>query len=222
MRRAVVLLLLLVAACDPSAAPVVVTLGDSVAAGASCGCQPFPALYASSQHAANVNLAKSGATAADVRAAVPTEKSVFASATEVVIMIGANDMADDFEDPSKYPTVATGVQDDVESTIEAIEAIHRTRVVVLGYWNVVLDGKVAASTYGADEVSDSESATAVINEALQTAATKTGATYISTDAAFHGADGSGDPTNLLASDGDHPNAAGQKAIAALIPPLPGN
>ncbi|SNY61033.1 SGNH/GDSL hydrolase family protein [Paractinoplanes atraurantiacus] len=220
MRRAAVLLLLLLAACDPSAAPVVVTLGDSVAAGASCACQPFPALYASSQHATNVNLARSGATAADVRAAVPAEKAVFASATEVVIMIGANDMAGDFDDPSKYPAVATGVQDDVESTIKAIEAVHRTRVVVLGYWNVVLDGKVAAKTYGADKVSDSESATAVVNKALQTAATQTGSTYIPTDAAFHGPDGSNDPTTLLAPDGDHPNAAGQRAIAALIPPLP--
>ncbi|MEU8817433.1 SGNH/GDSL hydrolase family protein [Actinoplanes sp. NPDC048796] len=222
MRRAAVLLLLLLAACDAPAAPVVVTLGDSVAAGAACGCQPFPALYASSQHATNVNLARSGATAADVRAGLSAQKTVFASAAEVVIMIGANDMAGDFDDPSKYAPVAAGVQDDVEATIDAIEAIHRTRVVVLGYWNVVLDGKVAAKTYGAGEVSDSESATAAVNRALRAAATQTGATYVPTDTAFHGPDGSQDPTELLASDGDHPNAAGQAAIAALIPPLPEN
>ena len=48
----------------------------------------------------------------------------------------------------------------------------------------------------------------------------TGATYISTLPAFHGQDGTRDPTNLLAPDGDHPNAAGHAAIAALLPALP--
>ena len=72
MRRAAVLLsLLLLTACSSPRAsggdplmPTVVTLGDSVPAGAACGCDPFPTLYARAQHAVDVNLAERGSTAA--------------------------------------------------------------------------------------------------------------------------------------------------------------
>jgi len=93
-------------------------------------------------------------------------------------------------------------------------------VVVLGYWNVVLDGRVGATEYGPDEARAAADATTRVNDALRDAAAATGATYVPTLAAFHGDDGTLDPTRLLAADGDHPNAAGHAAIAALIPPLP--
>ncbi|GAA0463988.1 hypothetical protein Ade02nite_30850 [Paractinoplanes deccanensis] len=218
-RAAAVLLLLCLGACAPST-PTVVTLGDSVPAGAACACRPFPQLYAAAQHARNVNLARSGATAADVLSQVDGERPVLTSATEVIIMIGANDMAGDFRQPARYATVAAGVRDDVASTVAAIERIHRVRVVLLGYWNVVLDGQVAEKQYGTAAVRDSVAATAAVNDALRAAAQRTGAVYVPTGAAFHGPDGTRDPTGLLAADGDHPNAAGQAAIAALIPPLP--
>lgn len=198
---------------------VVVTLGDSVAAGAACGCTPFPALYARAQHATDVTRATGGATATDVRAALPAERADLSSAAEVVIMIGANDMADVFGHPSRYTAVADGVQDDVTATITTIEQLHRIPVVVLGYWNVVQDGRVGAAAYGADGMRDAARATDLVNHALQAAATRTGATYVPTAPAFHGDDGSHDPTGLLAPDGDHPDAAGHEAIAALIPPL---
>jgi acyl-CoA thioesterase-1 len=213
------LALLGLSACAPATTPTVVTLGDSVAAGAACGCAPFPDLYASGQHAKNVDLATSGATAAEVRATVPTQRAILAGAAEVVIMIGANDIAGDFDDPAKYAPVASAVESDVAATISTIEAIHRVPVVVLGYWNVVLDGKVAAAQYGPAGMRAAAAATEVVNNALQAAAVRTRATYVPTEAAFPGDDGTHDPTGLLAADGDHPNAAGQAAIAALIPPL---
>ncbi|WP_249997696.1 SGNH/GDSL hydrolase family protein [Actinoplanes sp. M2I2] len=227
MRRLAVLVAVLLlggcAAAAPSSSPArppeVLTLGDSVAAGSACGCSPFPALYARAQHATDVNLARSGATAADVRAAVPAERSQVASAAEVVIMIGANDMAAVFGHPAQYATVAAGVDDDVTATVTAIEQLHRVPVILLGYWNVVQDGQVGAAQYGADGVRDAARATALVNQALRDAATRTGATFVPTEPAFHGDDGSHDPTGLLAPDGDHPNAAGQAAIAALLPPL---
>ena len=89
-----------------------------------------------------------------------------------------------------------------------------------GYWNVVLDGRVGAEQYGPDGVRAAAEATRYANDALRVAARQTGARYVPTEAAFHGDDGGRDPTGLLAPDGDHPNAAGHAAIAALIPPLP--
>ena len=203
--------------------PSVVTLGDSVAAGAECDCDPFPARYAKNQHAIDVNLAESGATAADVRAQLPENSAVLSHAAEVLIMIGANDVADTIDDPSSYPAAAAGVRADVAAAIADIEKSHSVPVIVLGYWNVVLDGEVAEKTYGPSGVRDATQATNKINSALAAAAsTSPQVEYISTDPAFHGQSGTQDPTDLLASDGDHPNAAGQEAIAALLPSLASN
>jgi lysophospholipase L1-like esterase len=205
----------------PAGTPSVVTLGDSVAAGAVCDCDPFPALYAKGQHAVDVNLAESGETASDMRDQLPGDLGAVSQAAEVLIMIGANDVADTIDDPSTYPAAATSVQNDVTATIADIEKTHTVPVIVLGYWNVVLDGQVGQQTYGPDGVRAAAQATSMINNALQAAAsTNADAEYISTDPAFHGVDGNHDPTDLLASDGDHPNADGQAAIAALLPPLP--
>jgi acyl-CoA thioesterase-1 len=202
--------------------PSVVTLGDSVAAGAECGCDPFPGLYAKDQHAVDVNLAESGATASDVRGELPGDSGALSRAAEVLIMIGANDVAGTIDDPATYPVAAAGVQNDVTATIAGIEKSHSVPVIVLGYWNVVLDGQVGQETYGPDGVKAAAQATTMINNALRAAAsTNAEAEFISTEPAFHGDDGTHDPTDLLAADGDHPNAAGQAAIAALLPPLPG-
>jgi lysophospholipase L1-like esterase len=229
LRRLTALLVaLMVSGCATAPArptsprPSVVTLGDSVAVGTACGCDPFPALYARAQHATDVDLARGGATAADVRAGLGGMRDDLSSAAEVIIMIGANDMADVFGQPSRYASVAAGVEDDVAAAVTAIRHLHNVPVIVLGYWNVVQDGQVGAAAYGADGVRDAARATSLVNQALQEAAAQTGADYVSTAAAFHGDDGGRDPTGLLSPDGDHPNAAGQAAIAALIPPLPGS
>jgi lysophospholipase L1-like esterase len=222
VRRLAVLPVLLLAGCSTAAVPddpppVVVALGDSVPAGTACGCAPFPDLYAAAQHATDVNLAVPGSTAADLLAALPSDRETLSGATEVLLMIGANDVAGDFDDADAVGSDADRVRTDVTTVIERIRPV---RVVVLGYWNVVLDGQVGAGEYGPDGMRAAAVATTRVNDALRDAATATGATYVPTLAAFHGADGSRDPTGLLAADGDHPNAAGHAAIAALIPPLP--
>jgi acyl-CoA thioesterase-1 len=204
----------------PAPTPVVVTLGDSVPAGSACGCDPFPHLYARAQHAADVNLAEPGYTAADVLADLPADTAVLASAAEVLLMVGANDLADAFDDDEPYASAAATVRKDVAATITAIERIQPVPVIVIGYWNVVLDGRIAAQQYSPAEVRDAAEATQAANDALQEAARQTGARYVPTGTAFHGVDGERDPTGMLAPDGDHPNAAGHAAIAALLPPLP--
>lgn len=204
---------------SPTGEPVVVTLGDSVPAGTACDCDPFPATYARTVHAVSEDLAVPGYTSADVLAQIPGVRSRLATANEVVLMIGANDLAAAFDAGSSFPAAAGTMQRNVTASIEAIDAIRTTTVLVLGYWNVVQDGQVAAASYGPSGVKRSVTATEYANDGLRAAAEKTHATYISTDTAFHGPDGSGDPTGLLAADGDHPNAAGHAAIAALLPPL---
>jgi acyl-CoA thioesterase-1 len=203
----------------PSGEPVVVTLGDSVPAGTACDCDPFPVTYARAVHATSENLAVPGYTSADVLAQVPGVRSSLAGADEVVLMIGANDLAAAFDAGGSFSDAATTMQQNVVATIRSIDAVRTTTVVVLGYWNVVQDGQVAAAAYGPAGVARSETATQYANDSLREAADETHALYISTDAAFHGADGTQDPTGLLAADGDHPNAAGHAAIAALLPPL---
>jgi len=225
MRRAAALpVLLLLAGCTASAhrpppVPVVVTLGDSVPAGTACGCEPFPAQYARAQHAIDVNLAEAGYTAADVLAQMPADTPALANAAEVVIMVGANDLATAFADEDPYAPAAATMRADVVATITAIERIRPVPVIVLGYWNVVLDGQVGAQMYGPAGMRDAAEATRYANEALQAAARQSGAQFVPTAPAFHGTGGQQDATALLASDGDHPNAAGHAAIAALLPPL---
>ncbi|WP_433363070.1 SGNH/GDSL hydrolase family protein [Actinoplanes sp. CA-142083] len=210
------LLALLLSACTPqagfSSTLAVVTLGDSVPAGTACGCEPFPILYARAEHFVSLDLASSGATTADVRAAVPGQRDLLSSAASVIIMVGANDMAPSFEKPSEYGPISSAIQANVSAALNAIEQIHHVPVMVVGYWNVVLDGRVGAALYGPSGVRDAAAATASVNQALQAAATASGATYVSTLEAFH----RGDPTGLLAPDGDHPNAAGHAEIAALL------
>ena len=210
-----------VATSEPPGVPVVVTLGDAVPAGTACGCDPFPDLYARGQNAVSENLAVPGYTSADVRAQIAGVHTALTAADEVLLMIGANDLAQAFDDDASFAGAADTMRANVTATITAIESIHRTTVIVLGYWDVVQDGKVAAENYGPAGVREAASATTYANDALMTAARETGATYVSTEAAFHGTGGSQDPTDLLAPDGDHPDAAGHAAIAALIPPLAG-
>jgi acyl-CoA thioesterase-1 len=204
---------------SPAGEPVVVTLGDSVPAGTACDCDPFPTTYARTVHAVSANLAVPGYTSADVLAQIPGVRSHLAGADEVVLMIGANDLAAAFDAGNSFPAAAATMQQNVTASIEEIDEIRTTTVLVLGYWNVVQDGQVAATAYGPSGVKRSVTATEYANDGLREAAADTHATYISTDVAFHGADGTHDPTGLLAADGDHPNAAGHAAIAALLPPL---
>ncbi|OJF14866.1 lysophospholipase L1-like esterase [Couchioplanes caeruleus] len=203
------------------APPTVVTLGDSVPAGTGCGCTAFPDLYAQHEHAVSVNLAEAGLTSADVRAQLedPQVRDSLRQTSEVLLMVGANDVADTFTDPQAVAAAAAELHTNIRATLDAIQRIHPTTVIVLGYWNVVRDGEAGVSEYGATGVKASAETTDAINDELAAAAEAGGATYVSTDPAFHGADGEKDPTALLIADGDHPDAAGHTAIAQLIPPM---
>ncbi|WP_436532985.1 SGNH/GDSL hydrolase family protein [Actinoplanes sp. HUAS TT8] len=223
---AVVCLTGFVASAPPSpvraSAPLVVTLGDSVPAGTACGCTPFPDLYGRmlAPPARSVDLAVPGYTAVDVQNQVfdPGVRAYLDAASVVIVMAGANDMAEAFSDRADYAVAAANVRTTVADIVAVVRQGRRTpvRILILGYWNVVEDGAVGLADYGPDGVRSADSATRYGNAALRAAAAQSGATYVSTVPAFKGADRSRDPTALLAADGDHPNAAGHEAIAEAV------
>jgi lysophospholipase L1-like esterase len=218
--------------------PVVVGFGDSVPAGGGhCNCTNFVTAYGNLVAAHTGvrptvdNFAVSGSTSADLvdQMAESAVRAAVAGATTILIMTGANDYDDAFDevsigiDPDKaYPPVATAVEDNVTTVIGKIRALNRTaHVVVLDYWASMEDGAVARQDYDAPTMAASIACTASTNSALALAAKATGADYVSTYTAFKGAKGTTDDTNLLMPDGDHPNPTGHqviaKAIAAVYP-----
>ena|GEM_PF-436760 len=212
--------------------PVVVGFGNSVPSGTACNCTNFVSAYAAMVGAATGtkatvdNDAVSGSTSADV-VNLLTKASVqnqLKAATTVLIMTGANDFNDAFDQVSlgapadaTYAPVATAVQDNVVTIINKIHSLNPgAHVVVLDYWASMEDGEVAAKDYDATAMAASLACTTYTNDALAAAAKEANATYVSTLTAFKGPSGTNDDTNLLAPDGDHPNAAGHQLIARTI------
>ncbi|MDA8435755.1 MAG: SGNH/GDSL hydrolase family protein, partial [Actinomycetales bacterium] len=206
---------------------VVETLGDSVPSGSRCGCRPFPALVAARLAAitgppvVSYNDARGGHVAADVLAVLRGSANVRAhvrAAQVVVVEIGANDVqysATCGTTASCYAARLPRVRQtllQIVATIRSLAAGHRVAVLLLGYWNVWLDGRYAAAR-GAAYVKASDSVTWSTNATIRGVAQRTGSAYADLWLAFRGTTAR-DDTALLASDGDHPDAAGHAVIAA--------
>jgi lysophospholipase L1-like esterase len=224
VKAALVGLALLLAGCTApghstpapdGSAPAVVTFGDSVPAGTACGCTAFPDIYAGLLGATSQNLAESGFTSLDVRQQLATPQAAAAvrTASVVMVMAGANDLAEAFDaGGGSYAAPAAQVQQNIAAVVAAVHGLRPSAsVLIFGYWNVVEDGDVGRTDYGGDGVAEAAAATKYCNDALRRAAT--GAIYVDTTTALKGDNGHADPTDLLAADGDHPNAAGHEAIA---------
>ncbi len=212
--------------------PVVVGFGNSVPSGTACSCTNFVSAYADMVGAGSNtkptvdNDAVSGSTSADLVNAL-AKSSIQAhvrAATTVLIMTGANDFNDAFDQVSlgapaadSYAPVATAVQDNVSTIIDKIHSLNGgAHVVILDYWAAMEDGAVAAKDYDATAMAASLASTTYVNDALAAAAKANNALYVSTLTAFKGPSGTNDDTTLLAADGDHPDAAGHQLIARTI------
>jgi lysophospholipase L1-like esterase len=210
----------------------VVGLGDSVPAGTSCHCDSYVTLVArglagrTRQVAVLHNLAEPGITTRDVldRLEDPVVRQEIADADLVVLTVGANDFDPRLAtDPRCQPNPVTGCYrralagersrlGSVLSRLRALQAAHGGTTVMTGYWNVFLDGAAGAAE-GATYVRQSNRLSQALNASIAAVAAGR-ARYVDLYAPFK-AKGSG-ITRLLARDGDHPNAAGHRLIAALI------
>jgi lysophospholipase L1-like esterase len=157
----------------------IVAFGDSVPFGTHCTCTNFVDAYANliGAHTHTKitvdNFSVSGSRSAgvvnllgqsNVQAAVATAKTV-------LIMTGANDYNDAFDQAglgaatSKvYPPVAADVQDNVTTAIGKIQSLNpKAHVVLLDYWASMEDGAVAKKDYDATAMAASIACTASTN-----------------------------------------------------------
>jgi lysophospholipase L1-like esterase len=223
------------------AAPLsVVGLGDSVMSGTHCDCpgiaQEYGVALGNRQHRSveATNLGRGGLTTSgllhELSADTRTRRAVRA-ASVVLVVIGANDLLPQMREwtsatcgPGCFRRPSERMGDRVRQVIAAVAALRsgapRNTVLVANYWNVFTDGAVARRQGGQHQLDWSTVVTATANGAICRAAAAEGARCVDLVAPFKG-DGGADPTDLLATDGDHPNAAGaRKIVGALLARTP--
>jgi lysophospholipase L1-like esterase len=101
----------------------------------------------------------------------------------------------------------------IVTRVHELAAPHKVLVVLLDYWSVWLGGQYAAAQ-GEAYVAAAEKVTDEVNTIIQETAARDGSAYVDLRAAFKGPNYAYDETHYLSNDGDHPNAAGHKQIAA--------
>lgn len=219
-----------------SAGPLrLVALGDSVPAGTACHCANFVALLGDRIAAALhrrvlvINDARPGEDSTGLRADLDGGSAIgddVANTDVVVVNIGANDVSfNDYSDAgcaaehtACYTTVFSMLRANLTAVVHRISALRHgqdTQVVVVGYWNIWQDGSVGEAK-GPEFQQVSRDLTSAVNRTLQQVALAGGLSYVDLVTPFHGADGASDVDAMLADDGDHPNAAGHRVIAAAI------
>jgi lysophospholipase L1-like esterase len=215
----------------------VVGLGDSVTSGEHCDCDDYVTGFAhllaqrtgTKVHATDDG--ESGSTSdglagelgghdSDDRAL----QSDVADADVVVITMGANDLApalSAWRSGSCTASCSDPEVDQMRSDLgRVLDRVHsltggRARVLVTTYWNVFTDGDVARRAERSGYLAWSDTLTRQANAAITSVADAHAATLVDLYAPFK-ADGSGDPTHLLADDGDHPDAAGTALISRTV------
>jgi lysophospholipase L1-like esterase len=220
----------------PPARHVVVAFGDSVPAGTACACSSFPHEYAdmlSRRTGARVavdNESVSGLDTAGMLAQLrqPGVVAAVRRADVFLVTIGANDFSD-HHDRVVEGSCAVGTADDCVSDematmrahlatalaeIRTLRAGRPTTVLVTGYWNVFEDGQVAQQASGTTGLQASIQLTRRVNDAISSVSGSAGARYVDLFEPFQRR--GVDIDSLLAPDGDHPDAAGHRLIAAAL------
>lgn len=218
------------AALGPKVPLVLTGLGDSVPSAYGCDC---PGLVqgvgdrvaaVTGRQVGVHNDAVAGWTSNDLVTALadPQVALDLARSDLVVIEIGANDVDVGVADQNGCHPVSTspcwqadldGLRSNLTKLVAAAHADGRDPVVaLLDYWNVSVDGAVAAAR-GAAFVRASDALTKRVNAVVRSVADATGSVYVDTYSALKGTSGQRDPTRDLQADGDHPDASGHDRIA---------
>jgi len=225
------------AAVPAPAVHSVVGLGDSVPAGSACGCNDYVRLLGRSlsrpqgSPVRTSNLAAPGETSADLVTQLGTvgARSVLAGADVVVVTVGANDVesvdpttcrADPGEDGDATVAACYGQQldaltrnlDRALAQVGTLTSASGSRILVTGYWNVFLDGTVGRAR-GTAYMHLADAATRAVNARIAEVAKAYGDVFVDLFTPFRGSDGARDCSDLLAPDGDHPDAEGHVLIA---------
>ncbi len=208
----------------------VVALGDSVPQGAACDCTPYPQLSAADLSVPGVreitadNLAVGGYTTEDVVRQVTQDTRVMDSVKKsdaIEVEVGANDVGHSATCGNTvgcYATEIPRVEQNLRTIVQRIGELtagHPVLITLLDYWSVWLGGQYARAQ-GQAYVDAAAAVTDDVDTAIKTVATETGSAYVDLRAAFKGPDYSYDETHYLATDGDHPNAAGHQQIASAL------
>jgi lysophospholipase L1-like esterase len=210
----------------------VVGIGDSVMAGTNCNCETIMAGFAramsdrSGRPVTATNLGVAGYTTNDLLDQLSQDANArrdVADADILIVIIGANDLGDALEswhqddcDASCYQPQVDAMGARLASVLSLVTSLRGGQpmtVLVDNYWNVFTDGTVARADGGRAQVDWSVEVTKAANLAIAHAASSSGAVTVDLVRPFKNG-GDDDPTPLLADDGDHPNAAGVKAIVA--------
>ncbi len=208
--------------------PVVVGFGDSVLTGLHCGCTNFIQQYATALGGTADNLAQNGSTSLNLVHLLQTARAWKAveNASVVVIMTGANDYNGTFAavsngaSPSQYNAIAKQVKANVTTAVDKIRSINpNADVVIVDYWAAMEAGKVAQQNYNAATQKAALESTESVDGALWSVAQSLHTDWLSTYQLYYRP--GINVTSLLASDGNHPDAAGTALIAnalnALLP-----
>jgi lysophospholipase L1-like esterase len=212
----------------------VVGLGDSVPAADTCDCDGFleqlvPDLHATTGRSVTLrNDATSGWTTRDVLTDLSRGRArvdLTQGADLVVVEIGANDFdLARLTDASCAPAgsspcfrdTLTRLRSDLTTIVDRVRALAPgTRVALMGYWNVSVDGSVGRAL-GPTYVAGSDALTRDVNQVVLDVARDTGATYVDAYTPLKGTEGDRNPTEDLLDDGDHPDASGHARLADAV------
>ena len=105
--------------------------------------------------------------------------------------------------------------DQIVARVHQLTAGRPIQLILLDYWSVWLGGRYADAE-GPVYVGAVTSVTNQVNTVIKRTAVDTDSDYVDLRAIFKGPDYDSDETPYLASDGDHPNAAGHQKIAAAV------
>lgn len=206
-------------------AALIVGIGDSVAAGTRSGGTNFLVELGQSLHSERgraitvVNFAVPGLTTRWLvrQVRLPGVRGTLRRADLVVVTIGANDFSQRvLTTPDRWDAEVARLRRRVGELLGHLQASRggAGEIMITGYWNVFTDGQRAQRLGDGHRVSSDEF-TRRVNECLRAVASEHGAGFVDLYAPFKGR-GDRDPSDLLASDGNHPNEAGHAVIAEQI------